>query len=277
MKWGVSDQDTYSGFCSSDGCNELDVKVKCSPSGKRKRREVEQGIAYITVDDLSTTLRSSNGQVLSPEDIVMAGVLDNPSGLDFSAATYPSIALRGRTTIGAYVNRVQLVSIKTKPCAQRVNLVATALQPKLPALSANSCAMHNLITETLSEKCRVGAWYDHTTSRCQPCAKGFYQDEEAQFICKPCPVTKTTDSTGSTSQAQCKDGMDAGEGGSCHDCPRGTYRRRGLEEKCVPCLKGWTTLREKSVSESDCTVRKYDTCHFHIDRVYYIVGIDVYV
>ena len=36
-----------------------------------------------------TTLRSGNGQVLSPEDIVMAGALDNPSGLDFSAATYP--------------------------------------------------------------------------------------------------------------------------------------------------------------------------------------------
>ena len=44
---------------------------------------------------LRTTLRSSNGQVLSPEDIVMAGVLDNPSGLDFSAATYPVSNLPG--------------------------------------------------------------------------------------------------------------------------------------------------------------------------------------
>ena len=52
-KWGRSDQDTFSGFCSSDDCNEIDVKVKCSPSGKRRRREVEQGVAYITVDDLS--------------------------------------------------------------------------------------------------------------------------------------------------------------------------------------------------------------------------------
>ena len=54
----------------------------------------------------------------------------------------------------------------------------------------------------------------------------------------------------------CPDGMDAAEGGSCHNCPRGTYRRLGFEEKCIPCIKGWTTLREKSVSESDCTVRK---------------------
>ena len=56
----------------------------------------------------------------------------------------------------------------------------------------------------LSEKCSVGQYYDLTTSRCQPCVKGFYQDEEAQFTCKPCPVTKSTDGTGSTSQAQCK-------------------------------------------------------------------------
>ena len=44
----------------------------------------------------------------------------------------------------------------------------------------------------------MGNSYDHTTSRCQLC-----EAEEAQFVCKPCPVTKSTAGTGSTSQSQC--------------------------------------------------------------------------
>ena len=31
----------------------------------------------------------TNGQTLSPEDVVKAGALDSPSGLDFSGDTYP--------------------------------------------------------------------------------------------------------------------------------------------------------------------------------------------
>ena len=34
-------------------------------------------------------LHGPNGQTLSPEDVVKAGALDSPSGLDFSGDTYP--------------------------------------------------------------------------------------------------------------------------------------------------------------------------------------------
>ena len=36
-----------------------------------------------------SNLHGPNGQSLSPEDVVKAGVLDSPSGLDFSGDTYP--------------------------------------------------------------------------------------------------------------------------------------------------------------------------------------------
>ena len=66
----------------------------------------------------------------------------------------------------------------------------------------------------------------------------------------------------------CPDGTEAGDGDSCHNCPRGMYRRLGFEEKCTPCPKGRTTVREKSVSESDCIdLRKCNTENTLIDLV----------
>ena len=55
----------------------------------------------------------------------------------------------------------------------------------------------------------------------------------------------------------CQDGTEAGAGGSCQDCPRGEYRRLGFEPECTKCPTGWITPAKKSVSKSDCTVRKY--------------------
>ena len=40
------------GFCSSNDCNEINVKVTCSTPGKRRRRAAEEGVADVTVDGL---------------------------------------------------------------------------------------------------------------------------------------------------------------------------------------------------------------------------------
>ncbi|KAK2159046.1 hypothetical protein NP493_1752g00003 [Ridgeia piscesae] len=279
--WGTSAQRTSNGFCSSDDCNEIKIDVKCGPTGRRRRRAAEEGVADVTVDDVSSNLHGPNGQSLSPEDVVKAGVLDSPSGLDFSGDTYPNqipnvspdlatfdvktniVCQEGQVDInGQCVDCAEGTYYKSglcEPC--RVGQYQD--QPKQTTCKSCRTDFTTENTGTISpdlcyKKCSVGQYYDLTTSRCQPCVKGFYQDEEAQFTCKPCPVTKSTDGTGSTSQAQCKDlcqdGTEAGAGGSCQDCPRGEYRRLGFEPECTKCPTGWITPAKKSVSKSDCTV-----------------------
>ncbi|KAI0213908.1 hypothetical protein LSAT2_001007 [Lamellibrachia satsuma] len=91
--------------------------------------------------------------------------------------------------------------------------------------------------------CPMGNPYDHTTSRCQPCERGFYQDEEAQFVCKPCPVTKSTAGTGSTSQSQCI---------GCEPCPRETYQPKAGEVECIKCSPGKSTAEEGAQYDNQC-------------------------
>ncbi|KAI0213907.1 hypothetical protein LSAT2_001006 [Lamellibrachia satsuma] len=86
--WGTSGHNMSNGFCSSDNCNEINVKVTCLTPGKRRRRAAEEGVADATVYGLPSTMHGANGQDLSPEDVVKAGALDSPSALDFSGDTY---------------------------------------------------------------------------------------------------------------------------------------------------------------------------------------------
>ncbi|KAK2180165.1 hypothetical protein NP493_454g00003 [Ridgeia piscesae] len=279
--WGTSAQSTSKGFCSSDKCKEIKIDVKCGPTGRRRRRAAEEGVAEVTVDDVSSNLHGPNGQTLSPEDVVKAEALDSPSGLDFSGDTYPNqipnaspdlATLDVKTNIVCQEGQVD-VSGQCVDCAEGTYYKSGLCEPcpvgqyqDQPKQTTCKSCRTDFTTEntgTVSpdlcyKKCSVGQYYDLTTSRCQPCVKGFYQDEEAQFTCKPCPVTKSTDGTGSISQAQCidlcQDGTEAGAGGSCQDCPRGEYRRLGFEPECTKCPTGWITPAKKSVSKSDCTV-----------------------
>ena len=52
--WGPPGQTTSNGFCSSNDCtgDEINVKVTCATSGKRRRRAAEEGVADVTVDGL---------------------------------------------------------------------------------------------------------------------------------------------------------------------------------------------------------------------------------
>lgn len=54
-----------------------------------------------------------------------------------------------------------------------------------------------------SEECTVGHFFDTKSDACQPCATGFYQDEEGKFYCKPCEVGLTTKTEGSDSEDDC--------------------------------------------------------------------------
>ena len=51
--WGASAQSTSKGVCSSDDCNEIKIDVKCGSPGKRRRRAAEEGVADVTVEDVS--------------------------------------------------------------------------------------------------------------------------------------------------------------------------------------------------------------------------------
>ncbi len=55
-----------------------------------------------------------------------------------------------------------------------------------------------------SVPCAEGTYYSNTDYDCVPCDYGYYQDEQDQSECKPCPGDKSTYITGAVSEEQCK-------------------------------------------------------------------------
>ena len=53
----------------------------------------------------------------------------------------------------------------------------------------------------LSELCTAGEYM--LDGVCEPCEAGFYQDEEGQTSCKPCPLGQSTQDSGASSERFC--------------------------------------------------------------------------
>ncbi|XP_033123917.1 signal peptide, CUB and EGF-like domain-containing protein 1 isoform X3 [Anneissia japonica] len=56
----------------------------------------------------------------------------------------------------------------------------------------------------VKDNCQAGKYYDIATHQCQPCRKGFYQNETKMNYCVRCPGNTTTDSVGADDVTKCK-------------------------------------------------------------------------
>ncbi|XP_012942656.1 uncharacterized protein LOC101855048 [Aplysia californica] len=112
--------------------------------------------------------------------------------------------------------------------------------------------------------CPPGQYVNHTVSDtyvCQDCDYGLYQDEEAQFSCKPCQENYTTDNVRAKDSSMCRFVCPPGHEESpansmqCKRCPRGTYRGDSLQERfqnCTECPLQNTTDGDGKTSAADC-------------------------
>merc|ERR1712107_953620 len=60
--------------------------------------------------------------------------------------------------------------------------------------------------------CLSGQYLNATTNACTPCAIGFYQPDDQQTECLPCPADTTTKREGATDKDECTNRCKVGEG-----------------------------------------------------------------
>ncbi|CAB4066558.1 CSMD [Lepeophtheirus salmonis] len=125
--------------------------------------------------------------------------------------------------------------------------------------SSGSVPMKN--SSHLCVNCPVGTFYNTSTSQCQYCSKGYYQDMEAQLSCIYCPEGMTTKQlrgakSKKSCQRQCIPGTYSEDGFEpCSTCIIGFYQEKYGEIVCKSCPDGFTTTIRGSDNLEKC--RKY--------------------
>lgn len=106
--------------------------------------------------------------------------------------------------------------------------------------------------------CPSGTYADTKTKSCKECTPGFYQDEEGNMGCLPCPkntfsVAKRAKSVGDC-KAVCNPGYYSTFHGvePCVECPMDTYQDNEQRTQCHACPVGTHTASTGSTSLEDC-------------------------
>ncbi|XP_052071119.1 uncharacterized protein LOC127709553 [Mytilus californianus] len=119
--------------------------------------------------------------------------------------------------------------------------------------SLKDCSVYN---------CPPGYMSDILGTRCVICPVGTYQPFHNETTCYPCSSWLSTVQTGSTNVQQCLNycppGQERHPDGFCFDCGIGFYKHNkdNYFMPCTACPDDYTTLGAKSISMSQCTMRK---------------------
>ncbi len=93
--------------------------------------------------------------------------------------------------------------------------------------------------------CPKGMYGDGVGKGCNNCSENFYQDQEGQLSCKPCPKGTRGDSPngyGGRRASKCvacsKGTFGTKDGEGCTNCPNNYYQDREGQYECIPCPDG---------------------------------------
>ena len=110
-------------------------------------------------------------------------------------------------------------------------------------------------------RCMPGHFYNSSSSMCNLCPTGKYQDEINKDACKDCGNGTTTLEFGSKNPSDCVSLCGAGEflndtADMCLGCPKNTYQDKThhRSKECKDCGNGTTTLEFGSKNPSDCVL-----------------------
>lgn len=114
--------------------------------------------------------------------------------------------------------------------------------------------------------CEAGRYFNLESGECEDCGYGFFQPNVGSFSCNPCGVGKTTLSTKSATEEECRDECADGEhlmqAGTCEKCDQGTYRTKGVHKTCNSCPVGITTEGKGAVRREDCNTPRCESGQF---------------
>ncbi|VDM42883.1 unnamed protein product, partial [Toxocara canis] len=105
--------------------------------------------------------------------------------------------------------------------------------------------------------CESGQFHNQTSSMCEPCAQGTYQNRSGRARCQSCPVGFTTLNIGSKSVndcvVECRPGtfLDLNTG-QCQLCGYMGYQPKAGSTSCRPCPRGTVSLSKNATSLSQC-------------------------
>ncbi|XP_033636703.1 sushi, von Willebrand factor type A, EGF and pentraxin domain-containing protein 1-like [Asterias rubens] len=105
--------------------------------------------------------------------------------------------------------------------------------------------------------CPYGMFFDNSSKTCKECAIGEYQNEEAQYNCKMCPLRTSTITTGSKNHTDCLGICPRGQFSisgleTCSKCAKGSYQTQEMSTKCHQCPVGQSTARIGATESAEC-------------------------
>ena len=110
-------------------------------------------------------------------------------------------------------------------------------------------------------KCMAGQFYNSSSSMCELCPTGKYQDEINKDACKDCGNGTTTLESGSKNPSDCVLLCGAGKvlnetAKKCFDCPKNTYQDKvdHRSKECISCGPNKITIQTGQYEISQCIV-----------------------
>uniref|UniRef100_K1RC33 Fibropellin-1 n=1 Tax=Magallana gigas TaxID=29159 RepID=K1RC33_MAGGI len=210
------------GLCPGQGCNMI-VKIHCSGdiSSRRKRRQVPDN-SYLVRFNFPVNKTSLETTSLQPLDSIKTYVKKGEFNTDGFVAKNDSV-------------------IVTTQC----NCMEGQMLKRMD--STEYCV-----------NCAMGSFHNQTSSTCELCPIGFYNDQERQTNCIPCPLGQTTQDPGAKYISQCYSVCPAGQYAEdvtnvCKKCPRGYYQEASGRRMCRSCPSGQMTAQEGATSADQCT------------------------
>nr|XP_034311591.1 uncharacterized protein LOC105327443 isoform X10 [Crassostrea gigas] len=210
------------GLCPGQGCNMI-VKIHCSGdiSSRRKRRQVPDN-SYLVRFNFPVNKTSLETTSLQPLDSIKTYVKKGEFNTDGFVAKNDSV-------------------IVTTQC----NCMEGQMLKRMD--STEYCV-----------NCAMGSFHNQTSSTCELCPIGFYNDQERQTNCIPCPLGQTTQDPGAKYISQCYTVCPAGQYAEdvtnvCRKCPRGYYQEASGRRMCRSCPSGQMTAQEGATSADQCT------------------------
>ncbi|XP_077977609.1 uncharacterized protein LOC144433174 [Glandiceps talaboti] len=255
------------GICGGE-CNFDNLVIECDTSSTTRRRR--QTTTPIVIDFNFDTNATAIDPALVIEDAVKNGTFNNPNytvnpdTLEVeNTVTCPNGSiLVGEDCVSCPAGEYHDTELNT------CSVCGLGFYQGLDGQTSCNACPDNGVTrgkrsssvEQCYDRCNPGNYYDNSTSQCEPCRRGFWQDREGKFVCNTCPKGTLTPSVGATNESQCQEvcvsiGVQLGVSGDCEPCQKGSYRSDpSLQPSCMPCPFGFTTNGTGSTSVDDCNI-----------------------
>ncbi|XP_038050781.1 sushi, von Willebrand factor type A, EGF and pentraxin domain-containing protein 1-like [Patiria miniata] len=253
----------------TDQCTVQNVQVICGPSTRRRRRALEdlpsrardvklKEKKYLEKEHMLSRFRQRRTAV--NEQVSISFDISMPVPHSEGDSSFNAVLSAESTMMAAADTLINKMSNGSIPPLQVEGINVTLDEDSMSYGYAEIDCEPGYIANNddyVCTACTTGVMFNSSTGECQFCPRGFYQDQQAQFSCIPCPPGNSTAEQGAKNVTLCQDECAAGSFSDsgiipCSRCMIGEYQPHTGQMSCLPCPEGLTTADFGSQSSNQC-------------------------